>query len=101
MSHDPLLDKVRDVRSLLTAFRTALVSQKRFDDRTASLFWGEDKAFWTFQAEHDRLKHQGISDASRERLLAFLDKKAAQWERLCRLAESGAPIENDFLELES
>ncbi|HKB70281.1 MAG TPA: hypothetical protein VKH46_05510 [Thermoanaerobaculia bacterium] len=100
MSHDPLLDKIHEVRNLLTAFKNALVSQKRFNDQTASIFWGEDKAFWTFQAEHDRLKHQGISADSRQRLLVFLEKKAAQWERLCRLAESGVPIENDFLERE-
>jgi hypothetical protein len=89
MSHDPLLDKIHEVRGLLTAFRNTLVSQKRFDDRTASLFWGEDNAFWKFQANHDRLKRQGISADSRERLLEALDRKAVRWARLCRLAESG------------
>ncbi|HET9795543.1 MAG TPA: hypothetical protein VFS34_13905 [Thermoanaerobaculia bacterium] len=98
MSHDPLLDKIREVRSLLSNFKSALVTQKRFTDATASIFWGEDKAFWAFQADHDRRKHQGISAAERERLLAFVDEKAAKWQRLCRLAESGEPIENDVLE---
>lgn len=98
MSHDPLLDKIREVRGLLSNFKSALVTQKRFTDATASIFWGEDKAFWAFQADHDRRKHQGISEAERERLLAFVDEKAAKWQRLCRLAESGEPIENDVLE---
>jgi hypothetical protein len=98
VSHDPLLDKIREVRSLLTSFKTVLVTQKRFTDATASIFWGEDKAFWAFQAEHDRLKHQGIGPADRERLLAILGEKAAKWERLCRLAESGEPIQNDIFE---
>lgn len=98
MSHDPLLDKIHEVRSLLTTFKNALVSQKRFNDQTASIFWDEDKAFWAFQADHDRLKHQGISADSRERLLRVLDRKAVRWERLCRLAESGAPIEKDLIE---
>ena len=89
MSHDPLLDKIHEIRGLLTAFKNTLVSQKRFDDRTASLFWGEDSAFWKFQAQHDRLKHQGISPDSRERLPAVLERKAVRWERLCRLARSG------------
>lgn len=98
MSHDPLLDKIREVRSLLTSFRNSLVTQKRFDDRTASIFWGEDKAFWAFQAEHERLKHQGIGADSRERLLRLLDEKTVRWARLCRLAESGASVENELLE---
>jgi hypothetical protein len=98
MSHDPLLDKIREVRSLLTSFKSALVTQKRFTDATASIFWGEDKEFWAFQADHDRRKHQGIGAAERERLLEILGEKAAKWRRLCRLAESGAPIENDLLE---
>ncbi len=99
MSHDPLLDKIREVRGLLTNFKTALVTQKRFTDATASIFWGEDKAFWAFQADHDRRKHQGISSAERDRMLDFLGEKAAKWRRLCHLAESGAPIENTSFEI--
>ncbi|HWC66344.1 MAG TPA: hypothetical protein VG777_09685 [Thermoanaerobaculia bacterium] len=98
MSHDPLLDKIREVRSLLTSFKNSLVTQKRFDDRTASIFWDEDKAFWKFQAEHERLKHQGIGADSREHLLRLLDEKTARWARLCRLAESGASVESELLE---
>jgi len=98
MSHDPLLDKIREVRGLLTTFKTALVTQKRFTDATASIFWGEDKAFWAFQAEHDRRKHQGISEADRDRMMDLLAEKIEKWRRLCDLAESGAPIETDFLE---
>jgi hypothetical protein len=97
MSHDPLLDKIREVRALLTTFKTALVVQKRFDDRTATLFWTEDRAFWAFQAEHDRLKHQGITGSSRDRLMTVLEEKAARWERLCQLAESGAAFSEDLI----
>lgn len=99
MSHDPLLDKIREVRALLRTFKTALVDQKRFDDRTATIFWNEDRAFWAFQAEHDRLKHQGITGPSRDRLMTVLEEKAARWERLCRLAESGASFSEDLIAL--
>ncbi len=57
------------------------MTQKRFTDATASIFWGEDKAFWAFQAEHDRRKHQGIGAAEREKLLELLGEKAAKWQR--------------------
>lgn len=99
MSHDPLLDKIREVRSLLTSFKNALVAQKRFDDRTATTFCIEDREFWTFQAEHDRLKHQGIIGAPRDRLLALLEDKAVQWKRLCQLAEAGESVSADLLAL--
>lgn len=97
MSHDPLLDKIREVRALLTAFRSTLTSQKRFTDETASIFSGEDAAFWAFQEEHDRLKHSGIDPAKRDRLMRILARKVVQWSRLCELAKSGAPIANDFM----
>ena len=97
MSHDPLLDKIREVRALLTSFKTALVDQKRFDDRTATIFWGEERAFWAFQDEHDRLKHQGITGPSRDRLLKSLEEKTARWTRLCQLAENGTSVAEDLI----
>jgi len=98
MSHDPLLDRIREVRSLLTTFRNTLTSQKRFNDETASVFAIEDAAFWAFQEEHDRLKHSGIDPVKRDRLMKVLARKALQWSKLCELAKSGAPIATDFME---
>ena len=92
MSHDPLLDKIREIRSLLTSFQQILTSQKRFTPETAALFSGEDRKFWAFQEEHERLKHSGVSLATRDRWMKILSRKAAQWSRLCTLAESGGEL---------
>lgn len=96
MSHDPLLDKFREVRALLTSFKNTLTSQKRFSVETASVFSGEDKAFWLLQEEHERLKHSGISPAARDHMMESLAQEAVRWSRLCQLAEDGAPITGDF-----
>ena len=100
MSHDPLLDMIREVRALLTAFRNTLTRQKRFTDETASIFSTEDRAFWAFQQQHDRLKHAGISPVNRDKMMQFLARKAIRWSRLCALAESGVPLATDFMESE-
>ncbi len=97
MSHDPLLDKIREVRGLLTTFRNTLVVQKRFTDETASIFSMEDREFWAFQEQHERLKHSGISSSRRDDLMLALAQKVAQWSRLCQLAESGDPLPVDFM----
>ena len=97
MSHDPLLDKIREVRALLTAFRNTLMIQKRFTDETASIFSREDREFWAFQEQHERLKHAGISSPRRDHMMKVLAKKAAQWSRLCAIAKSGAPLAMDFM----
>ncbi len=49
MSHDPLLDKFREVRSLLTSFKDTMSKQKRFTPETACAFAFEDKNFWALQ----------------------------------------------------
>ena len=96
MSHDPLLDKIREIRGLLTTFRNTLVFQKRFTDETASIFMTEDREFWAFQQQHERLKHAGIDSSERERVMFVLVQKANLWSRLCRVAESGAALPTDF-----
>lgn len=92
MSHDPLLDRFRGVRSLLTSFKNTLTSQKRFTVETASIFSAEDKALWTLQEDHERLKHGGLSPANRDLLMELLGRESTRWTRLCRIAESGEPI---------
>lgn len=98
MSHDVLLDKFREVRSLLTAFKGSLSRQKRFTPETASLFGSEDRKFWALQEDHERLKHSGISPAVRDEMMKVLSAEAVRWSRLCELAESGAPIDRDLSE---
>jgi hypothetical protein len=97
MSHDPLLDKFREVRALLVSFKNTLLTQKRFSVETASVYSSEDRAFWALQEEHERLKHSGITPAARDRMMEMLAGKAAQWSRLCKLAESGEPIGDDLI----
>ncbi len=92
MSHDPLLDRFRSVRSLLTSFKNTLTSQKRFTVETASIFSSEDKALWALQQDHERLKHGGLSPANRNLLMELLGRESDRWTRLCRIAESGEPI---------
>jgi len=101
MSHDPLLDKFREVRALLTAFQKTLTTQKRFTLETASLFSTEDRAFWGLQEEHERLKHAGITPAHRDRIMRLLAKKTLRWSRLCALAESGAPIDEALIDVDA
>lgn len=98
MSHDPLLDKFREVRSLLTTFKDTMSKQKRFTPETASLFSVEDKRFWALQQDHDRRKHSGISPAVRDSMMNMLAAKAEFWSRLCHLAQSGAEISQNFLD---
>jgi hypothetical protein len=97
MSHDPLLDKFREVRALLTVFKNTLTSQKRFTLETAFLFSTEDRAFWGLQEEHERLKHSGITPAHRDRIMTLLTQKTARWLRLCELARTGAPIDDALM----
>jgi len=92
MSHDPLLDKFREVRSLLTTFKDTLSKQKRFTPETASVFGVEDRMFWALQQDHERRKHSGISPTARDSMMKMLAAKVDRWSRLCELAESGAPI---------
>ena len=54
MSHDPLLDKFREVRSLLTAFKNTLSRQKRVTAEAASVFGLVDRKFWALQEDHER-----------------------------------------------
>ena len=97
MSHDPLLDKFREVRALLVAFKNTLLVQKRFTVETASLYSSEDKAFWILQEEHERLKHSGIDPAASDRMMEMLSGELERWSRLCKLAESGEPIGDDLI----
>jgi hypothetical protein len=101
MSHDPLLDKFREVRALLTSFKNTLTSQKRFTLETAFIFSTEDRAFWSLQEEHERLKHSGITPAHRDRIMKLLGRKTVQWSRLCELAQTGAPIDDALIAAES
>ncbi|MGH9443669.1 MAG: hypothetical protein ACRD16_15505 [Thermoanaerobaculia bacterium] len=96
MSHDPLLDKFREVRSLLTAFKNTLNKQKRFTPETASVFGDEDRKFWALQEDHERRKHSGISPASRDAMMELLAAQAVRWARLCDLAERGEEVEGDL-----
>lgn len=97
MSHDPLLDKFREVRALLTEFKNTLTSQKRFNLETAFIFSTEDRAFWGLQEEHERLKHSGITPEHRDRIMHLLARKTVQWSRLCELARTGAPIDDALI----
>jgi hypothetical protein len=101
MSHDPLLDKFREVRALLTVFKNTLTTQKRFTLETAFLFSTEDRAFWVLQEEHERLKHSGITPAHRDRIMKLLTKKTARWSHLCELAKTGAPIDDALIAAEA
>jgi hypothetical protein len=96
MSHDPLLDKFREVRSLLTAFKNTLNKQKRFTPEAASIFGDEDRKFWAMQEDHERRKHSGISPGARDDMMKLLAAEADRWSRLCALAESGAPIDGEL-----
>jgi hypothetical protein len=96
MSHDPLLDKFREVRGLLTTFRDTLKEQKRFTDATAALFGDEDRKFWALQEAHDRRKHAGVPPELRDALTAVLTSKIERWSRLCELARNGSQVETEL-----
>jgi hypothetical protein len=93
LSHDPLLNRFREVRGLLAKFRDALQKQHKFETDVAAAFRDADEEVWNLSQDHDRLKRSSrmtpsASEAQMERLGALLDK----WRDLSDLAAAGSDI---------
>ena len=92
-SHDPLLNRFREVRSRLTKFREVLQKQHNFDTDVGAAFRDADDEVWRLSQSHEREKSasrmtSSASEAQMEELGLLLEK----WTRLCDLASAGEPV---------
>ena len=98
-SHDPLLNRFREVRSLLTKFKETMKKQGHFDEPVAAAYRQGDDEVWFLSESHDRQKcASGMTSADSEIQMERLRLLLEKWSRLCNLAAAGALVTADQIE---
>ena len=98
-SHDPLLNRFREVRSLLTKFKETMKKQGNFDAPIAAAYRQADDEVWFLSESHDRQKcASGMTTADSEIQMERLSLLLEKWTRLCDLASAGEAVTADHIE---
>lgn len=92
-SHDPLLNRFREVRSLLTKFKETMKKRGNFDESIAEAYRQADDEIWFLSESHDRQKcASGMTSADSEIQMERLRLLLQKWTRLCHLLVAGGAV---------
>jgi hypothetical protein len=95
-SHDPLLNRFREVRCLLTKFRETMKKRGDFDEPIAAAYRQADDEVWFLSESHDRQKcASGMTSADSKIQMARLSLLLEKWTRLCDLLAAGQAVTAD------
>jgi len=102
LSHDPLLNRFREVRALLTKFRDTLQKQHKFDTDVAAAFRDADEEVWNLSQDHDRQKRASrMTTSESEAQMARLGVLLAKWRDLNDQAVEGRAVSADQIRREA